>query len=179
VKKKKSKPGDERLIHDENQDWVERASALARLAADGRRDLEPVARGWLRSSDPYLAVDALGMLLTYWCQSSRVQDYLATAMEWLEHAGDPFMRTSSARSLASYMSLRQDPRSDILRALLKGLEHDADDTVQEACYEALLEQVAPGTALERRRSFIEPFDRHTHVRWDLLAPLIARLRDQT
>jgi hypothetical protein len=178
-KQKKAKPGDERIVHDESQDWVERGSALTRLAADGRRDLEPVARAWLRSDDPYLAVEALGKLLTFWLDSPHVHDYVTTAILWLESAKDPYKRTAAARSLGSYMSLRQEPRDDILRALLRALEHDVDDAVQETCHETLLEQVALEAALELPRSSIEPFDRNTDVRWDLLEPLRARFRDES
>lgn len=174
MKRMKAKPGDEMLIHDDREDWVERTSALSRLAADGRLDLEPVARQWLDSDDPSLASEALGLLLIYWRTSPRVHDYVVRALAHLETADDAEVRAAAASSLQFF--LKRQPRylQEIVPALLRALEQDEDESVQEACYEALLDQVAPEEALKFPRASIEPFDRATDVRWDLLAPLRER-----
>ena len=171
----KSKPGDERLIHDQTADWVDRSSALSRLVADGRRDLEPIARQWLQDSDIDLAREALGMLLSYWRRSHHAHEYVETAIRWLATAEDSDQRWDAASALGSYLYLPGDhPKDDVLRALLAALEHDEDESVQEQCYMALLHHVSPQEKiafLERRR---HNFDRATDVRWDLLAPLRER-----
>jgi hypothetical protein len=183
MRKKKAKSGDEQLIHDETQDWVERSSALSRLAADRRQDFESVARAWLRGEDPELASEALGMLLTYWFDSPRVHEYVATAMQWLETAEDSFMRFSTANNLAHHLQLRsleqrQEADGEILGALLHALENDEDDEVREICYEALLRRVAPEEAKTFPRFARERLSHKLDVRWDLLEPLRARFRDE-
>jgi hypothetical protein len=170
----KAKPGDERLIHDETADWVDRSSALSRLAADRRLDLEPVARQWLQHSDPGLASEGLGLLLTYWRNSPRVHDYVEVAIQWLESAEDSDMRWTAASSLGTFLKRTSRYAQEIMPALLTALEQDEDDSVQESCYTALLEQIAPEEALNLPRDSVEPFDRATDVRWDLLAPLRER-----
>lgn len=184
MRMKKAKPGDELTIHDETQDWVERGSALSRLAADGRLDLEPIARAWLQSADPYLAIEALGLLLSYWRNSPRVHEYVATAMQWLETAEDSFMRFAAANNLAHHLQLgyleqRQEADGEILGALLHALENDEADGVREICYEALLRRVAPEEAKEFPRPARERLSRKLDIRWDLLEPLRARLRDES
>ncbi len=175
MKLMKARPGDERLIHDETQDWVERSSALARLAADGQRDLEPVARDWLHSDDPELAVEALGQLLTYWRASPRVQEYVKVGMGWLETRDDPGVRSATVTCLSTFMELRHDHRDEILGALLRTLERDEDPVVQEHCYEVLLKQLGMPEELEKLpHPSVRFFDRATDVRWELLAPLRER-----
>jgi hypothetical protein len=171
----KAKPGDERLIHDQTADWVDRTSALSRLAADGRRDLEPVARQWLQDPDPDLAGEALGLLLRYWRRSPRVHDYVETAIRWLETAEDPDKRWAAASALGSFVYLPGDyPKEEILGALLATLERDEDESVQEECYRALLRHVAPQESIAFLGRGRHDFDRTKNVRWDLLAPLRER-----
>ena len=174
----KAKPGDERLIHDETADWGERSSALSRLVADGRRDLEPVARQWLQDPDPELAREALGMLLTFWRRSPHAHEYVETAIRWLETAENPDQRWGAASALEDYQSLPGDhPKEDVLRALLAALEHDEDESVQEECYMALLRHVAPQENIAFLRRGSHEFDRDIDVRWELLAPLRERHLD--
>ena len=174
MRPRKARPGDEHLVHDEQQDWVERGSALSRLAADGRLDLEPVAREWLHGDDPDLAVEALGQLLTYWRDSPQIHEYVKTGIDWLETMNDAGVRAATITCLATFLELRRDHRDEILRALWQTLERDEDPTVQEDCYRALLKQVM----LEEEKNIPHPnvrfFDRATDVRWDLLAPLRER-----
>jgi hypothetical protein len=177
----KAKPGDERLIHDETQDWVERGSALSRLAADGRLDLEPVARDWLYGDDPELAVEALGHLLTYWRNSPRVHGYVKTGIGWLATSAKPGVRSATITCLETFMRLSSDMqlvpdhRDEILRALLRTLERDEDPVVQEHCYELLLTHLGMPEELEKLpHHSVRFFDRATDVQWDLLAPLRDR-----
>lgn len=171
----KAKPGDERLVHDQTADWVDRTSALSRLAADGRLDLEPVARQWLQDPDPDMAGEALGMLLTFWRRSPHVHDYVETGIRWLETADDPDKRWGAVAALGGFLYLRGEyPEEKILRALLTALEHDEDESVQDACYRALLRHVAPEEGIAFLRRGRRDFDRATDVRWDLLAPLRER-----
>jgi hypothetical protein len=171
----KAKPGDERLIHDQTADWGERSSALSRLAADGHRDVEPVARQWLRDPDPDLAGEALGLLLRYWSRSPRAHEYVETAIRWLETAEDPDRRWRAASALGSFLYLGGEYlEEEILGALLAALEHDEDESVQEQCYMSLLRHVAPEENIAFRRRGRHDFDRTTDVRWDLLAPLRER-----
>lgn len=171
----KARPGDERLIHDETQDWAERGSALSRLAADGRRDLEPVARDWLHGDDPELAVEALGHLLTYWRDSPRAREYVKTGIGWLETRSDPWVRNATITCLTTFLELRDTHRDEILSALLRTLERDEDPVVQEDCYKVLLEQVGKPEEIKNiPHHRVRDFDRATDVRWDLLAPLRER-----
>jgi hypothetical protein len=175
----KAKPGDERLIHDQTADWVDRTSALSRLAADGRRDLEPVARQWLQDPDPAMAGEALGLLLTYWSRSPRVHDYVETAICWLETANDPDKRWGAAAALGGFLYLPVEyPKEEILGALLAALEHDQDESVQKECYKALLRHVAPQENIAFLLRGTRDFDRATDVRWELLAPLRERHGDR-
>jgi hypothetical protein len=174
MRSRKANPGDERLIHDESADWVERSSALSRLAADRRLDLEPVARQWLQDPDPGLASEGLIQLLIYWRDSPRVHEYVEVAIHWLETAEDFDRRWAAASSLGTFLKRTSRYAPEIIPALLTALEEDEDQSVQETCYEALLEQVAPEEALKLPRASVEPFDRATDVRWDLLAPLRER-----
>ena len=170
----KAKPGDERLIHDETADWVDRTSALSRLAADGRRDLEPVARQWLQDPDPNMAGEALGMLLTYWRHSPRAHDYVKTGIRWLETAEDPDKRWGAVAALGTYLKRTSEYAQEIIPALLIALEEDEDESVQEQSYMALLRCVAPEENIAFRLRGSHEFDRATDVRWELLAPLRER-----
>lgn len=174
MRKNKARPGDERTIHDEREDWVERGSALSRLASDGRRDLEPVARQWLTSEDRQLAREGLQLLLSYWCDSPRAQEYVCTAIKWLESSEDPDIRAAAASNLGMFLRVRQAFLDEIIPALLDALEEDDDAIVQEACYTALLWQVDREEALKFPRVGVYHFDRDTDVRWDLLEPLRER-----
>lgn len=167
----KAKPGDERLIHDETADWADRGSALSRLAADRRMDLEPVARQWLQDPDPGLASEGLGQLLNYWRNSPHVHHYVNVAIQWLESADDSDMRWTAASSLGTFLERTSRFEQEIIPALLTALEQDEDEDVQEACYAALLKQIAPK---EPREFLRRDFDRSIDVRWDLLAPLRER-----
>jgi hypothetical protein len=181
MRPRKARPGDERLIHDEAQDWAERGSALSRLAADGRLDLEPVARDWLHGDDPELAVEALGQLLTYWRTSPRVHEYVKTGIGWLETRDNPWVRNATITCLATFMKLSSDMklvpdhRDEILSALLRTLERDEDPVVQEDCYSVLLKELGMPAEIENIPHYsVRDFDRATDVRWDLLAPLRER-----
>jgi HEAT repeats len=175
MRPRKAKPGDEALINDPREDWVERASALSRLAADGRLDLEPVARRWLDGDDRDLASEALAMLLTYWRNSPRIHDYVGRALQQLTTEDDPEMRAAAVTSLKLF--LKPEPRylDEILPALLNALERDDDELVQQACYMALLWHVDREEALKFPRVGVYRFDRDKDVRWDLLAPLRERV----
>lgn len=174
MRRKKAKPGDEKLIYDEREDSVERSSALSRLAADGRLDLEHVARQWLTSDDYHLAGDALSMLLTYWRSSSRIHDYVNTAIKWLQTSEHPLARSNAAICLGRFLKSHRQFVDEIVHALFIGLEQDEDEIVQARCYEELLKYISLDEAhkfcLPRER----PFDRNTDVRWDLLEPLRRR-----
>jgi HEAT repeat protein len=174
MRPRKARPGDERLIHDETADWGERSSALSRLAADGRLDLEPVARQWLQDLDPYLAGEGLIKLLIYWRNSPRSHEYVEVALRWLEIDEDPNKRWAAASALSECLYLRGTYAETIIPALLAALEQDEDQSVQEECYKALLRHVAPqeSVALLDRGSL--DFDRASDIRWDLLAPLRER-----
>jgi HEAT repeat protein len=174
MRRMKARPGDEALIHDEREDWVERSSALMRLLADGRRDLEPVARQWLKSDEPSLASEALGVLLIYWRESPRIYEYVTHALHQLATADAPEVRSSAATSLRSYVEREPQFLDEIIPALLRALESDDDEFVQQACYMALLWQIDREEALKFPRPGVYHFNRDTDVRWDLLAPLRER-----
>lgn len=174
MRRLKARPGDEHLIHDETADWGERSSALSRLAADRRPDLEPVARQWLHDPDPGLASEGLIHLLIYWRDSPRVHEYVEVAIQWLEAAEDSDMRWAAASSLGTFLERTSRYAQEIVPALLTALEQDEDESVQEACYMALLRQVAPGES----GVLVDPdkifFDCAADVRWELLTPLRER-----
>ena len=179
-KPQKSRPGDEQLIHDETQDWGERGSALSRLAADGH-DLESVARDWLHGDDLELAVEALGHLLIYCCDSPRAHEYVNTGIGWLKTMSDPGLRSGTVTCLKSFLALAADRRlipdhrDEILSALLHALQRDEDPIVQESCYEVLLEQLGLREEIEKLpHHSVRFFDRDIDVRWELLAPLRGR-----
>jgi hypothetical protein len=175
----KARHGDERLIHDQTQDWAERGSALARLAADGRRDLEPVAREWLHGDDPELAVEGLGHLLSYWRDSPLTHEYVKAGLDWLETRNDPWVRSATVTCLSTFLKRRHDYRDEILSALLQTLERDEDPIVQEHCYKVLLKQLGmPEEIKKLPHHSVRFFDRATDVRWDLLAPLRERHDDR-
>jgi HEAT repeats len=173
MRPRKARPGDERLIHDPTADWGERSSALSRLAADRRLDLESVARQWLQDRDPLLASEGLTHLLIYWRDSPRAHEYVQLAIQWLETGEDSDMRFAAVSALGSFLYLQGECFGEIIPALLTALEQDEDENVQEACYTALLRQI-PGESGEPLAPDKVFFDRATDVRWDLLAPLRER-----
>lgn len=172
---RKARPGDERLLHDTTADWGERSAALSRLAADGRRDLvEPVARHWLQDPDPCLASEGLSHLLIYWRDSPRAHEYVEVAIRWLKTSEHWNMRSTAASSLGTFLERTSRYADEIIPALLTALEQDKDESVQEACYEALLQHVAPGESAVLKAPDKILFDRDRDVQWDLLAPLRER-----
>lgn len=161
MRRKKQRPGDEELVHDEGGDVVDRASALSRLAADGRADLIPLVRQWLSHEQPMLRSEAVSKLLVFW----ELEDDIPAVMAILHDDPDPDVRGAASRALSSFVIGTNRHRDMIVRALVRQLERDDDVITQRSCYEDLLR------LLDRSRP--EPpydFDRDTHVDWELLTP---------
>src|SRR5690606_30150695 len=110
----KQRPGDDCVVHDESADPVDRASALMRLACDGRRDLIPLARRWLGHHDPLLRAEAVNLLLSFWGLDQDVP----AALVLLRDDRDPSVRSMAARSLCTYVRYSEALHDDILRALV-------------------------------------------------------------
>lgn len=163
TRRMKQRPGDEELLYDESADSVERASALMRLASDGRTDLVEVARAWLKHADGMLRSEAANMLLSFWRLESELEATIALLHEDAEHD----VRSMAAHALSTFLERTQRHRDRILCALVRQLEHDSHWIVQRACYEELLKH------LDRERAQTElpyRFVRERDVDWVILAP---------
>src|SRR5690606_30122003 len=119
---------------------VDRASALSRLAADGRTDLIPLAREWLSHKHPMLRSEAVGMLLVFW----RLEEDVPPVIGVLHDDPDDSVRGAAARALSTFLKRTNHHRDMILRALVRQLERDDDEITQRSCYEQLLNLLDQG-----------------------------------
>jgi hypothetical protein len=162
MRRTKQRPGDERLLYDESADEVDRASALLRLAADGRADLVSVAQAWLTHDNVTLRAEGINMLLSFW----RRADAVPAALDLLHHDPEPDVRAMAAGALSSFVKITQSDRDHILAELVEQLEREEDPIVQHSLYETLLPHVAPGAD----HRLPHHFDRERDVNWELLRP---------
>lgn len=163
MRRKKQRPGDDQLVHNEAADPVERASALMRLAADGRTDLMDTATAWLSHPDSILRSEAITLLLVFW----RLDSAFSAVLELLHADADPDIRSAAATALSRYVEHVPARREDVLTALVYQLTHDDDPITQRTCYEKLLRLILPrGTTPDLPHRF----NRELDVDWELLRP---------
>jgi HEAT repeat protein len=160
-------PEDLAVFADRTADPILRERALSRLAhwEKGKYDhLEPEIAKLLDDPDPGIRGAALRTLLYAWQRAA----YFDRAMKMLLSQPDPAysVRSDAAFSLGGFAQLTGQRRDEAIRALVRALRSDEDWSVQAACYEALLELVAP----DRSRHLPDEFDRDRDVDWALLAP---------
>lgn len=163
MRRGKQRPGDEQLVHDESGDPVDRASALMRLAADGRTDLVDTAIAWLSHPESMLRSEAITMLLVFW----RRENEFSAVLDLLHQDPDPDVRGAAAGALSTYLNYAPAHRDEVLRALVQQLEQEDDPAAQAGYYEELLRHILPrGTAPK----IPHLFDRERDVDWELLRP---------
>ena len=163
MRRRKQRPGDEQLLHDETANVAERASALLRLAADGRSDLIPVAKAWLEHDDVLLRSEGINMLLSFW----RLEEMVPKVVEMLHHDLDSDVRTMAADALSTFVRRTEAQKDYILGEIVAQLEREDDPISQLSIYEALLDHVLP---IDQHPKLPYHFNRDTDVNWDLLAP---------
>jgi hypothetical protein len=163
MRRRKQRPGDEKLVHDETADPVERASALMRLAADGRTDLVDTAIAWLSHPESMLRSEAVTKLLVFW----RRENQFSAVLDLLYQDPDPDVRVAAACALSTFIEPVPSHRDEVLRALVHQLEQEDDRAAQACYYEELLRHILPkGTVPDVPHLF----DRERDVDWELLRP---------
>jgi hypothetical protein len=163
MRRTKQRPGDEQLVHDESADPVDRASALMRLAADGRTDLVDTAIAWLSHPESMLRSEAITKLLVFW----RRENQFSTVLDLLHHDPDPDVRAAAACALSTYIEHAPSHGDEVLRALVHQLEHEDDRAAQACYYEELLRHILPREAVP---DIPHLFERERDVDWELLRP---------
>jgi hypothetical protein len=131
---KKARPDDRRLIHDTSADRVDRASAAARLAADGQNDHLPLVFSWLDDEDWHLRTEATSLLLTGW----RHEPALLPSIRLACDDPNPLVREGVAVSLGSLSRWAVEHRRAIVAPLMARLRVEPDPDVASALYAALL-----------------------------------------
>lgn len=134
----KATPEHERLLAHEAADPSERARAVSLLAADGRRDLEPVLAALLRDQAALVRSEAVLVLVGRWHLSVYVDDALtmlrvdpswtvrsdaAVALTWRAlDTGEPAARATAEAALTRCAGEDPDPSvRDRCRRLLQEL----------------------------------------------------------
>lgn len=168
--RRKSKDGDERLIHDEAAGVAERASAIFRLAVDDYKDMEPYLVELLKHKESLLREESVKVLLGGWGE----EKHLDKAFQMLHHDSDYLVRSSTAFSLGEFVNRfveKQSKRKSVLIELIKQLQDDENSFVQRQCYQSALE------IIQGKRVGIkvpDDFDSKLHVDWKLLDPYLEK-----
>jgi hypothetical protein len=167
MERRKSRPGDEKLIYDESADPVERAGAIFRLAVDGYPHMERLLTSLLNHSNYMLRSQSIKILLGGW----EMAEFSEKALEMLDSDPDWEARSGAAYALSKFAKsgVGKEYKSQIIRALVSSLIKDDDEAVQESCYEELLSLIAP------EKGHVELpllFDRNRDVDWSLLEPYL-------
>lgn len=168
---KKISPDDLRALTDKKAEPARRAQALSRLAhwERGKYDqLESTIASLLDEDNPMVRGAAIKTLVSGWQR----EKYLGKAIDILLKPKDEWWvaRGDAAFALGQYARFAGRERDRIIRVLLQGLKTDPEWPVQRACYEQLLELVAP----DRDPPESEEFNRDTDVDWNLLAPYLPQ-----
>jgi hypothetical protein len=133
----KATPEQVRLLADETADAADRAAAVALIAADGRRDLEPVLAALLRDEAALVRSQAVLVLVGRWHLDAYVEDAVTMLRV------DPVWHVRSDAALAlTWRAVDTGDRAarDIARAaLMRCADEDADDSVRARCRRALQE----------------------------------------
>ena len=164
MKRRKSREGDERLIHDESANVAERASAIFRLAVDGFTEMEPYLVELLSHKEYLLRAESIKVLLGGWGK----ERHLDKAIEMLHYDLEYEVRSSTAFSLDGFVVRFEDGQKHkerVLKELIKQLQNDEDQFVQRQCYVSAL------LIIENKRIGVEVqdnFNREKDVDWNLL-----------
>lgn len=163
-KRWKSSPQDDSTLGDESADVVSRVSALSRLASDKRFGLEPQIAGLLHHPEPMLRAEAIFVLLARWNKAA----YLPQALQMLRRDPDWSVRTQAASSLTWFARNNPEEKERLLQELTARLMQDEDVSVQQVCYEQILEILAPNDHPE----VPDFFDRERDVDREILRPYL-------
>lgn len=160
----KSSASDVSVLGDETADVVSRVSALSVLASDKRLDLEPEIAGLLSHPAPALRAEALLVLLARWNKPS----YLADALQMLHRDPSWQARTDAALTLVWFAQGNPQEKDRLLRELTRCLMQDEDVSVQQVCYEGIIDLLAPADLPE----VPDFFDRERDVDRELIRPYL-------
>jgi hypothetical protein len=160
---KKSKPGDQHLIYDENAPSGERASAIFRLGVDGFFEMELFLAELFNHPEPILRGQSITVLLGLW----KKKRYLDHCIQMLHNDVDGITRSDAAFAMgqfAKYTEVAKEKKK-IVQELTKRLQEDVNEFVQKQCYQKILETVIPD---RRSASLPGEFNRQRDVDWELL-----------
>lgn len=161
----KSKIEDERKIHDERIDAVERSSAISRLRFDGYEGMESLLVKLLKHPSFLLRRDAVVTLVGFW----RKPEHLNAAVNLLHKDADETVRSGAAFALGEFVTPTGEQKIFVVSELTKALKTDSQPNVQEAIYKALLKILEPTRQLPAAQT---AFKRERDVNWNLLAPYL-------
>ncbi len=166
--RRKSKEGDEQLIHDESVNVAERASAIFRLAVDGYTEMESYLVQLLDHEDDLLRGESIKVLLGGW----KKEKYVDKAIEMLHHDPEYAVRGDTAFSLRQFVTgfeNGQKYKERVLKELIKQLQKDENWAAQSSCYEETLKII---TGERFGIKLPDDFNRERDVDWNLLQPYV-------
>jgi hypothetical protein len=168
----KSTPQDDVIARDENADPIDREAAIGRLTFDQLYEFEPLFVQLLDHPSLYLRGRCIYSLVGSW----KKVEYLDRAIEMLRTEPEWEARKKAALALKSF-ALRSKictpvQRERIILELVRALTADEDEFVQKACYEDLIEILAPERKLIRLPDY---FARNRDVDWNLLKPYLDKV----
>jgi hypothetical protein len=168
----KSTPQDDIIARDESADPIDRESAIGKLTVDRLYEFEPLFAELLNHPSHYLRGKCVYSLVGFW---NRVE-YLERALEMLRTEPEWEARQDAAHALTSFVLYSKIctpvQRERIILELVRALTADEDEFVQKACYEDLIEILAPERKLIQLPDY---FDRNRDVDWNLLKPYLDKV----
>lgn len=171
MKRRKSEPGDEKLIYDETINSGERASAIFRLAVDGYREMQPLIVSLLTHKEEIFRGDAIKTLLQLW----HLPEYLDYGLNMLN--SDPSDRVRSDAAFAvgefGFISYKEDKcRELITQKLVDQLIKEESPFTRKTCYEEIVRILGVKRYIEEK--VIDDFSLERDVDWELLKPYLNK-----